>query len=116
MLNLREGGLLIAQQFFQLVPSGIFTTVRFTSGHEVTATEIKIFAEIAHMLLLNRVGPAVAALMGRARIVADAVQADPQVSATTMARFASPGVSRESPFPSALVTMTCQGHVDTLPD
>ena len=53
------------------------------------------------------IGTAIAALMGGARIVAGAIQADPQIGVATVARFTATGLTGQRPFPSAHVTMAC---------
>ncbi len=60
------------------------------------------------MLVGDRFGAAVTALLRYAGIVADAVEADLQIGAAAMARFAAPRLAGEGVFPAAIMTMTCQ--------
>ena len=96
----------IAQQLFQLFPRRAFAWVRFVLRDKVPFNEIEIFAEISHVLFLHRFRTAIPALVRDARIVTGAIQADPQICAATMARFASSGLAADRPFPTAFVTMS----------
>ena len=66
------------------------------------------------MFFSDRFGAAVLALMRDPRVVADAVQADFQVRAALMARFASSRLTGKGEFPAAFVAMTGHGVTLTL--
>jgi hypothetical protein len=68
-----------------LIPGGIFAAIRFTPSHEFASDEIKILAEVAHVFVLDRICSSIAALMGCTHVIADTVQANSQIRATTMA-------------------------------
>lgn len=60
------------------------------------------------MFVEDRFGSAVAALMGGAHVVADAIQADPQIGAALVTGFTASGLACQRPFPATLVAMS--GH------
>jgi hypothetical protein len=62
------------------------------------------------MLFLHRLGPPFAALLGRARVVVRAVQADAQVGSAAHAGLAASRLAGQCPFLAAVVTVT--GHSD----
>jgi hypothetical protein len=77
-------GLSVPEKLFQLVAGRIFARVGRRLGNEVPPRQLKIFAKIARRFLQNRVRPPVAALMGRAGVIAEAIQANPQIGVATM--------------------------------
>ena len=101
----------IAKQFFQLLAGGIFTGVVFAFRRKSSPNEIEVLAKIPNLFFRDGIRAAVAALMGSTRVVAGAVQANPQVRIATVARFTAPRLTRKGPFPSALVTMACHFHI-----
>ena len=62
------------------------------------------------MLVEDRFGATVAALVRGTEVVADAVEADAEVRLALVAGFAPAGLAREGPFPAALVAMSGRGH------
>jgi hypothetical protein len=73
-------------------------------------TIFKILAEIAPVFFQHRLGPALAALLGRARVVVRAVQADAQVGPAAHAGLAASRLAGQGPFLAAVVAVT--GHAD----
>ena len=64
------------------------------------------------MLVEDGLGAAVAALLRRPGIVADAIQAHPEVGAALVAALTPSRLAGQRPFPTALVAMTV--HADIL--
>ena len=104
--RLRVCGGLIAKKLFQLFASGILARVAFIFRHELPFDEVEVLAKIPGVLFLNWFGATITTLMRHSQIVAGAVQADAQIGAATMARFAPAWLPADRPFPSAFVTMT----------
>jgi hypothetical protein len=99
---------LISEQFSQLVARGrLARMLRFLRG-VYAFDEVKVFAKVPGVFFGDRLGAPIAALLRRPRIVAGAVEANPQIGQALVAAFPSSRLSRESPFGAALVTMT--GH------
>ena len=65
----------IPEQFLQLLSRLVFAGVGFGFWRPLPAHEVKIFAEIANVLLGDGFRAAVAALMRRPRVITDAVEA-----------------------------------------
>src|ERR1035437_8907544 len=101
---------LVAKQFFQLLARGGFALVAPGLGRPGPANKFKILAEIAHVLFQHRLGPALAALLGRARVVMRAVQTDAQVGPAFHAGLAAPRLAGQRPFLAAVVAVT--GRLD----
>jgi hypothetical protein len=59
----------IAEQFLQLIAGGVFTGTFIVLADKVSPRKFKILAKISDGLLSFRFRAAIAALMGRARIV-----------------------------------------------
>lgn len=69
------------------------------------------------MLLSDWLRAPIAALMGNSRIVAHAIQANPQIRAALMATLTSAGLASEGPFPAAFVTVAIhEGILIILPE
>lgn len=86
---------------------GLFAAVFPAGGDPIAPHKIEILAKIANVLFRHRVGSAIAALVCRACVVTDTIQANPQVRAALMAALAPSRLPRQRPLPTALVTMTC---------
>jgi hypothetical protein len=71
-------------------------------------------AEVRPRFLGNRFGAAFAALMRRAKIVMNAVEADMQIRAATIARLAATGGPVEKVRSAALMTVAV-GHHTRIP-
>ena len=84
---------LIAQQFLQLVARRGFAGVLLFFRNKHAAYELEVLAEIAQVLFKHRFRPAVTTLMGCADIIADAIQANPQVGPAPRAALAATGLS-----------------------
>jgi hypothetical protein len=97
---------LIPKQFLELIARGGFTRVAFIPGDELPFDEVEVLAKICRVFFRHWLSAAIPALMRRARIVAGAIQAHAQISATTVTRFAPARLAADRPFPSAFVTMT----------
>jgi hypothetical protein len=100
---------LITKQFFQLLSCGVFARVVFLFLRPVSSHEVKVFAKVPHMLVKNRLGPAIAALVRGPGVVTDAIKAYPEIRAALVAAFASTGLAGERPLPTALMTMSSHG-------
>jgi hypothetical protein len=85
----------------------LFAVVGFLFGRIRAADHFEPFAVVAEVFVEDGFGAAVAALVGRSGIVADAVEADAKVGAAFVAGFAASGLAGEGPFPTAFVAMTC---------
>src|SRR4051812_11599230 len=79
---------LIAEEFFERVARGLFAAVRFRFGGPNAPGHFEPFAVIAQVLVENGFGAAIAALLGRARIVGGAIEANAQVRAAFVATLA----------------------------
>jgi hypothetical protein len=99
-----------SQQFLELLPRGVFAGVFNAFGDKGSPSQFEIFAEVADGFLEDRLGPAVAALLGGARIKAGAVEAHAHIGAAPVAALAAAGLAGEIPFPSAFVTMSSGAH------
>src|SRR5207302_4678338 len=99
-LRVRETFESVTHQFLQLIARGGLAGLFLHRRNEHAADELEVFAEIAERLFKDRFRAAVPALVRRARVVAHAVQADPQVGAALRTTFAAPGLSGQRPLPS----------------
>jgi hypothetical protein len=96
----------LAQQFFQLLARGVLAFVGFGSRRPNAAGKFKMFAEVADGFFQNRLGAAFAALLGHTRVVAGAVQADPQIHAAFHARLSATRLAGERPGFAAIMAMS----------
>jgi len=69
----------VAQQLVQLRTGGLLAGAPFPRGRELAPGEIEPLAEIPQVLVADQLGALVTALLSRPRVVADAVEADPEV-------------------------------------
>jgi len=99
----------ISKQFFKLLARGAFALVAAGLRRPVPQGKFKILAEIANVFFQHRLGSTLTALLGHARVVMDAVQADPQVGPASHAGFAAPGLAVQRPWFAAIVAM--MGHL-----
>ena len=74
------------------------------------SNHLEVLAKIRHVLLPNRIGPAIPALVGHPRVVAHAIETNFEIRAALMARVTPPWLARQRPIPSALVAMACHGR------
>ena len=79
-------------------------------GVQTRRTNSKYSQKLPACFFHHRLGPAFAALLGHARVVMRAVQADAQVGPASQAAFAAPRLAGQCPFLAAVVAMT--GHSD----
>jgi hypothetical protein len=77
-------------------------------GFPFATNEIEVFAKISHVLFGDRIGSAVAALMGETRLIAGAIETDFQVCAALVTRLGAARQPWESVLPAATVAMTRQ--------
>jgi hypothetical protein len=96
----------LPEQFLQLFARGVLAAVFFLLGRPIPPRKFKVLTEISHVLFKDRVRPAVPTLMRRPRIMADTVQANPQVRGAMVAALAPPGLAREGPLPTTFMTMS----------
>jgi hypothetical protein len=101
---------LIAKQFFQLRARGGFALGVSSFRCPDPAYKFKILAEIADVFFQHRFSLPFAALLGHARVVMRAVQADTQIRAAAHASFTTPRLAGQRPFLAAVVAMA--GHSD----
>src|SRR5205814_5277470 len=99
----------VPEQFFQLLARGGFPGIVLPYGNEYAPGEIEVFAEIAEVLLIHRFRPSVATLMRRPEVVAQAIQADPQVGTALRTTFAASRLPGQCPFPSTFPAMARHG-------
>jgi hypothetical protein len=97
---------LIAEQFFHPLPSHGFTRIGSGFRRPDPAGKFKELAEVANVFFQHRFGQALAALLGHARIVMRAVQADAQVGPAFHASFAAPRLAVQRPKLAAVMAMT----------
>ena len=102
---------LITQQFFQLLTRGVLPPRGFVLRDPIPAGEFKILAERAHMFFQHRFGPAFPALLGRARVVMRAIEADAQIRPAFQAGFAPPRLAVQGPRLTTVVAMSGQRHL-----
>jgi hypothetical protein len=96
----------IAKQFFQLLARSGFARVATALRRPFPEGKFKILAKIPNVLFQHRFGTAFPALLGNARVVMGAVQADPQVGPAFHAGFAAPRLGAQGPWFAAIVTMS----------
>jgi hypothetical protein len=96
----------ITEQFFKLFAGRGLPGISFRLGFPIAPGKLEIFTEVANGLFQDRLGPALAALLGHARVVTLAVQADAQIGPTFHAYFPAPRVAGQGPWLAALVAMT----------
>lgn len=78
---------LVAEQLVEVFP-GFGRPIRFgLLASKFPLRHFKPFAEVRHVLLRHRIGAAIAALLGDARIIADAVLANTQIAPAFFAGF-----------------------------
>src|SRR5688572_18039704 len=94
----------IPEQLFQLLSCRVLAGIR-AFPLPLPPNEIEILAKIRQMLVRDRIGPPVLALMRHPRLVAHAIQAHLQVRPAPMTCFRPPGQTSDRVLPSALMTM-----------
>jgi hypothetical protein len=75
-----------------------------------SAGELEEFTEVCQLLVVHRFGASFTALVGGTEVKVDAMTADAEVSATGGAGFATSGLGRGIPFPTALMAVACHGE------
>lgn len=98
---------LLSEQFLEQISRFIFARIG-AAPFEFAPDHFEPLAIIRHVLFGHGFGAPVLALVGDARVVMHAIEADFQVRATTVARFAASRLAGESELPAAFMTMT--GH------
>ena len=98
----------ITEQLLQLLAGGGLTGIAGRFGHPGAVDKLKILAEIPNGFFQHRLGLPFAALLGRARVVMRAVQADAQVGPAAHAGLAAPRLAGQRPFLAAVVAVP--GH------
>ena len=98
----------VAQQFFKTFTGCCFATALPIFALPFAFYIFEVFAEIGHMFFGHRIGAAVAALMGHARIIAGAIQADFEVGSALMAGLGASRQARQRVFPATSVAMARQ--------
>src|SRR5688500_8015021 len=86
---------LIAKKLLQGIARRLFAGIGIATFGINAPNHFKPFAVIPQMLVEHRLCPALLALLRRPRVVMRAIQADPQIRAALMARFAAPGLAGE---------------------
>ncbi len=100
----------IAEQILQLIACLVSAELLIRRGDKYPPRQFEPFAVVREVFFLDRIGAAVATLIGHRAIVARTVQADLAVRAA-VARF---GATRRAPgfvFRSTLPTMPCHGGI-----
>jgi hypothetical protein len=100
---------LIPKQLLEFVPR-VFLAFIHSFASPPALNHVEVFAEVRHVLFVNEIGAAFAALLGHGFIVVNAVEADLQVRATLFARFEPARTSRQLVFAAAIVAMACHGE------
>src|SRR6266487_4469927 len=98
----------VAQQFFKAFTGCCLPAVLPIFAFPFPLHILEVFAEIGHMFFSDRIGAAVAALMGHARVVAGAIEADLEVGPALMAGLGPSRQTRQRVFPPAGVAMARQ--------
>jgi PIN domain nuclease of toxin-antitoxin system len=78
----------IAEELAERLAGRRLSRVRVVRGDIVSASKVEVLAIIAEMFLGDRICAAIAALMGHPCIIADTIQANPQILATAEATLA----------------------------
>ena len=95
----------VAEELLQLVARRRFARLLLRGRNKQPAGELKILAEIPDVLFKHGLRAPIAALLRRVKVVAHAVEADPQVRLALRTAFAASRLSRQRPFPSAFPAM-----------
>jgi len=64
---------LVPEKFLQLVARGGLARIGVFACRKLAPRKIKVLAKIPDMLFLDRIGPAIAALVRHARVIAGAI-------------------------------------------
>lgn len=108
-LNCQHKSILsITEQLLKRIPGSLFPAVRGLASAPSATCKFEPFAIVAEMLVEDRFGAAVTALVRGTSVVAGAIEANAQIGAAFVAGFTAARLASESPFPAALMTMS--GH------
>src|ERR1017187_4344290 len=88
-----------------MLTRGGFTFVGFDFRLPDAQGKFKILVEVSDLLFQNRLGPALAAFLGHARVVVRAVEADAQVGPAFHAGLAAARLAVQRPRLAAIVAM-----------
>jgi hypothetical protein len=103
--------ILIAEQFFQLLPRRDLTFVRFAFRLPNAPDKFKILAEISDIFFEDRFGATFAALLRHPRLIVRAIQTNAKIGAAFHARLAASRRAGQRPGFTAMVTMPRHSHL-----
>src|SRR5256886_3200769 len=95
----------VTQQFLQLLARRGRARLFLRGRNKHAADKLEVFAKVANVFFENRFRATVPALVRRARVVAQAIQANPQVGPALRTTLTPPRLPGRRPFPSAFPAM-----------
>src|SRR2546429_9711083 len=95
----------VTQQFLQLLARRGRATLFLRGRNKHAADKLEVFAKVANVFFEDRLRATVPALVRRARVVAQAIQANPQVGPALRTALTPPRLPGQRPFPSAFPAM-----------
>lgn len=100
----------VAQQLFELLTCGFCAVERPGLWQPGSACKLEVLAIVCQVFLRDRLGSAVATLLGGVRVVAYAIQTDAQVCMALVAILRPAGLTWQCVFGAAVVAMPCHGR------
>lgn len=105
---------LVTQQLLKRVPRLALTRQIGPGRHKFAPDHLEVLAIVGQVLVPDRVGPPIAALLGHSPVVADAIETDFQVRTAAGAGLRTAGSAGELVLRPALPTMSCHCHRPSL--